>query len=262
MILDRLRTCRESFCVFLLHVVYLLASVGINKWKLTIQIVSSMKRQWFFFIVIASLVMCLAWSCTNNAKRIKHVDVVSDTVAECLCPHCRLLIQPYGDFSYDRAKAVAEELEKSLATYVEDLAVTEVQVLPAKPLTEDLMNDAKTRYRASKILDKQAGLKSQKNDAIIGLTDKDISTSAHGYEDWGILGLSYMGHSNCVISTFRVKDKSQFWKVVLHEFGHSYLGLDHCPNNDPQCFMVDCNGKPDLARERYLCDTCTKSIRI
>lgn len=206
--------------------------------------------------------ICGALSCTNKAKRIKKFEIVSDADVECTCPHCRLLIQPYGDFTKARAEVVAKELEKNLATYVKDLAVTEVKVLPAKPLTEDLMNDAKTRYRASKILDKQAGLKSQKNDAIIGLTDKDISTSAHGYDDWGILGLSYMGHSNCVISTFRVKDKSQFWKVVLHEFGHSYLGLDHCPNNDPQCFMVDCNGKPDLTRERYLCDTCSNSIRL
>ena len=186
----------------------------------------------------------------------------NDGQAECTSPHCRILIQPYGDFSKERAQSVAKELEKSLATYVKDLALTEVQVLPGKPLTEDLMNDAKTRYRASKILDKQASFKSQNDDMIIGLTDCDISTDAHGYDDWGILGLSYMGYSNCVISTFRVKDKSQFWKVVLHEFGHAYLGLDHCPNNDPQCFMVDCNGKPDLARERYLCDTCSKSIRL
>ncbi len=220
------------------------------------------KQQLFYIIVFTFLLGSLAWSCTSNAKRIKKVEIVSDTEAECTCPRCRLLIQPYGDFSNERAKVVAEELEKNLAKYVKDLAVSEVKVLPAKPLTEDLMNDAKTRYRASKILDKQAGLKSQKNDAIIGLTDKDISTSAHGYDDWGILGLSYMGHSNCVISTFRVKDQSQFWKVVLHEFGHAYLGLDHCPKNDPHCFMVDCNGKPDLAKERYLCDSCSHSIRL
>ena len=218
--------------------------------------------RFLIIILFCSSLICGSLSCTNNAKKIKKVETVSEADADCTCPHCRLLIQPYGDFSNERAKVVAEELEKSLATYVKDLAVTEVLVLPAKPLTEDLMNDAKTRYRASKILDKQANIKSQKDDVIIGLTDCDISTTAHGYDDWGILGLSYMGHSNCVISTFRVKDKSQFWKVVLHEFGHAYLGLDHCPKNDPHCFMVDCNGKPDLARERYLCDFCSHRIRL
>ena len=204
---------------------------------------------------------CLAWSCSND-KGIKNVEADSSAEVECTSPHCRLLIQPYGDFSGVRAQKVANELQKNLATYAKELAVTEVQVLPSKPLTEDLMNDAKTRYRAGKILDRQASLMSRDDDVIIGLTDCDISTTAHGYDDWGILGLSDLGQSNCVISTYRVKDKTQFWKVVLHEFGHGFLGLHHCPKNDPQCFMVDCNGKPDLAKEKYLCDTCSHSIRI
>ena len=222
-----------------------------------------MKRKQLFYIVVFKFILGnLVWSCTNNAKRIKNVEIVADADVECTCPHCRILIQPYGDFSYARAQSVAKELEKSLATYVKDLSVAEVIVLPGKPLTQDLMNDAKTRYRAGKILDQQASLKSQKNDVIIGLTDYDISTTAHGYEDWGILGLSETGKSNCVMSTFRVKDKTQFWKVVLHEFGHAHLGLPHCPNNDPRCFMVDCNGKPNLAKEEYLCEKCSKSIRL
>ena len=122
------------------------------------------------------------------------------------------------------------------------------------------MNDAKTRYRAGKILNWQYGLLQQAEDAVVGLTDNDISTTAHGYQDWGILGLSYLKENNCVISTFRVKDKTQFWKVVLHEFGHAFLGLDHCPSNDRTCFMVDANGKPDLAKEYHFCDSCTKLL--
>ena len=220
------------------------------------------KKQLFYIIVFTFLLGSLTWSCNSNTQRNKKVENVSKADAEHTGPHCRVLIQPYGDFSEVRAQAVAKGLEKSLATYVKDLAVTEVMVLPVKPLTQNLMNDAKTRYRADKILDQQASIERHKDDVIIGLTDCDISTAAHGYEDWGILGLSETGKSNCVLSTFRVKDKSQFWKVVLHEFGHSYLGLPHCPNNDPQCFMVDCNGKPDLAKEKYLCDSCSKSIRL
>ena len=217
-----------------------------------------MKHQ-LLYIVICTLVLgCLGWSCTSNAKR----EVVSNAEVENTGQQCRILIQPYGDFSNVRAQEVAKELEKSLATYVKDLVVSGVQVLPSKPLTEDLMNDAKTRYRAGKILDRQASLMSRDDDVIIGLTDSDISTTAHGYDDWGILGLSDLGQSNCVISTYRVKDKTQFWKVVLHEFGHGFLGLRHCPKNDTQCFMVDCNGKPDLAKEKYLCDTCSHSIRL
>ena len=140
------------------------------------------------------------------------------------------------------------------------LAVTKVKVLPNKSLTVELMNDAKTRYRASKILDQQQGMIKQPGDVVIGLTNEDISTSIHGYNDWGILGLSYLNKSNCVISTFRVKDKSQFWKVVLHEFGHGFLGLPHCPNNDSSCFMVDAKGKPNLTPQRHFCETCSRQI--
>lgn len=222
-----------------------------------------MKKQQLFIITVFTLLLgSLTWSCANNAKRIKHVEFVSDStdVAECTCPHCRILIQPYGDFQHEKAVEASKELEQALSEHVKGLAVTDVQILPNKPLTENLKNDAKTRYRASKILDQQQGLLKQPGDVIIGLTDKDISTSVHGYEDWGILGLSYIKRKNCVISTYRVKDKSQFWKVVLHEFGHGFLGLDHCPNNDPTCFMVDAKGKPNLTPQRHFCGSCSKLI--
>ena len=221
-----------------------------------------MNYRLLYIIVWALLVGSLAWSCCNNAKRIKKVELIADSteVAECTCPHCRLLIQPYGDFSQARAQEVSNQLVAALDKHMNGLAVTEVKILPAKPLSVGLMNDGKTRYRASKILDQQQGQLQQPGDVIIGLTDKDISTTLHGHDDFGILGLSYMNKSNCVISTFRVKDKSQFWKVVLHEFGHGFLGLPHCPNKDRSCFMVDANGKPNLSPERHFCDSCAKYI--
>ena len=215
------------------------------------------------YLIIISLTLLIGsatWSCTNNAKRIKHVELVSNNESDCVCPHCRLLIQPYDDFSHDKALEISKQLERALNEHMKGLAVTEVQVMPNKPLTEELMNKAKTRYRASKILDQQQGMVKQPGDVVIGLTDKDISTSVHGYGDWGILGLSYLNKSNCVISTYRVKDKSQFWKVVLHEFSHGFLGLPHCPNNDSCCFMVDANGKPNLTPERHFCDSCSRKI--
>ena len=211
-------------------------------------------------ISFALLIGSATWSCTNNAKRIKNVEMVSNDELDCVCTHCRILIQPYDDFSHDKALEVSKQLERALNEHMKGLAVTEIQVMPNKPLTEDLMNKGMTRYRASKILDQQQGLVKQPGDVVIGLTDKDISTSVHGYEDWGILGLSYLNKSNCVISTYRVKERSQLWKVVLHEFGHGLLGLPHCPNNDSSCFMVDANGKPNLTPEHHFCDSCSMKI--
>ena len=216
--------------------------------------------KYLIIISFTLLVGCATWSCTDNAKRIKNVELVSNADPECTCPHCRILIQPYDDFSHDMAVEVSNQLKQALNEHMKGLAVTEVQVMPNKPLSEDLMNKGKTRYRARKILDQQQSLLKQPDCVVIGLTDEDISTSVHGYEDWGILGLSYLNKNNCVISTFRVKDKSQFWKVVLHEFGHGFLGLPHCPNNDSNCFMVDANGKPNLTPQRHFCDSCAKFI--
>ena len=217
-------------------------------------------HKYLTIILFALMVGCATWSCSNNAKRIKNVKIVSHEKLDSVGPHCRILIQPYDDFSHDKALDISKQLERALNEHMKGLTVTEVQVMTNKPLTENLMNNAKTRYRASKILDQQQGMIKQPGDVVIGLTDKDISTSVHGYEDWGILGLSYLNKSNCVISTFRVKDKSQFWKVVLHEFGHGFLGLPHCPNNDSSCFMVDANGKPNLPPERHFCDSCARYI--
>jgi len=215
-----------------------------------------------FFIIMCTMLLTNV-SCSSNKEKPSTTEAettISETEADCTCPHCRILIQPYGKFSRARAIEVSKQLQEALGKHMGGLAVTDVQVLPNKPLTEDLMNKAKTRYRARKILEQQRGLLEHKGDAIIGLTDSDISTTLHNHEDWGILGLSFLKQANCVISTYRVKDKSQFWKVVLHEFGHGFLGLPHCPNNDRRCFMVDANGKPDLAKQRYFCDSCSKYI--
>lgn len=219
-----------------------------------------MKKELFHVIVFTFLMGCLIWGCTNNVKRIKNVELVSNEEVDDTGPHCRILIQPYDNFSQERAAEVSRQLEKALNNHVKGLTITEIKVLPNKPLTADLMNDAKTRYRASKIIDQQESLKHQHDEVIIGLTDSDISTTHHGYQDWGILGLSTLKRNNCVISTFRVKDKTQFWKVVLHEFGHGFFGLHHCPNSDRSCFRVDANGKPELAKQYHFCDSCSKLI--
>ena len=123
--------------------------------------------KYLIIILFSVLLTCGVWSCSNNAKRIKNVELVSNIEQECTCPHCRILIQPYDDFSPTKAQEVAKQLEQSLNKHVPGLAVTEIQVLPNKPLNEDLMNKAQTRYRASKILDQQQSLLQQMREVFI-----------------------------------------------------------------------------------------------
>ena len=131
-------------------------------------------------ILFALLVCCGVWSCTDNTKKNEKVEVApQNTKVEKTNSHCRILIQPYDGFSQERATEVAKQLKSTLNKYVTGLDVTDIRVLPNKQLTPNLMNDAKTRYRASKILNWQYGLLQQPEDAVVGLTDKDISTTAH-----------------------------------------------------------------------------------
>lgn len=42
---------------------------------------------------------------------------------------------------------------------------------------------------------------------MIGITQKDISTSKGQYADWGIMGLAYRPGNSCVASYYRLPSK-------------------------------------------------------
>jgi archaemetzincin len=203
------------------------------------------------------LILFLA-SCTN--KPVETIDVADSTDVEELCtdPVCRILIQPYDDFPAEWSELAANELLQ----YICDnswITVTDVQVLPAVSLDDSLLNDSKSRYRANKILDAQLKAKEEYTDVVVGLTEKDISTSVHGRKDWGILGLAYLRKSVCVVSTYRISNvERDLGKVVFHEFNHAFMGHPHCPDDNPTCIMKDCKGKADFTHKTELCSTCKK----
>lgn len=96
----------------------------------------------------------------------------------------------------------------------------------------------------------------------IGLTHKDISCSIHGKKDWGVQGLSLIPGNACVASTFRVKDRRDFWKVVCHEFIHTYFTYNHCPKDDPSCLMQAAKGHPRYKGKNGLCPHCSSVLKI
>jgi len=72
------------------------------------------------------------------------------------------------------------------------------------------------------------------------------------------MGLGYSPGKGCVASSFRVKDKKNFPKVVIHEIGHT-SGLPHC--KEAACLMQDAEGKDKFRELTGFCRKCSAHLR-
>lgn len=119
----------------------------------------------------------------------------------------------------------------------------------------------RNRYVADSLLQFLKPISQNTEIYIVGVTDKDISTSSNGVANWGIMGLGYRSGNAAVISTYRLGKKAssrqqvyqRLLKVALHELGHNF-GLPHCANQT--CIMVDAEGKNKLDGEKEFCENC------
>ena len=55
-----------------------------------------------------------------------------------------------------------------------------------------------------------------------------------------------------------LKDEKQFFKVAIHELGHTQ-GLPHCP--EKSCYMRDAEGGNPTDEEVEFCPKCKKHLR-
>ncbi len=148
----------------------------------------------------------------------------------------------------------------------------EVNILPPRALPEAAWYAPRKRYRAERLLDFLEAVRPSADDRILGITDRDISTTKGRHEDWGILGLATLDGSVCVVSSYRTRKKLsnapdrklrarvRFAKTVVHELGHNF-NLEHCPNRG--CLMEDAMGTVKTTdREYTFCDACRRKLRL
>ena len=135
------------------------------------------------------------------------------------------------------------------------------------------------RYRADSLLRYQRRIKPDSISIIIGLTNKDISSTKidastmnikepqNVYIDWGIFGLGEVGGKSCVVSTYRLRKNvsttkyyTRLKRISTHEVGH-VLGLHHCPT--PNCVMNDANESIKTIDNSTgkLCNDCWSTIK-
>ena len=206
-------------------------------------------------ILLLFAIICMA-SCSPN--RGDDSGLPDEKEVRCLCPPV-IHLQPFGKFGQREAQLLGKELTKR----IEDIFSVELEceVHPPLPLSDTLMNDGHTRYRADKII-RSMTANANRHNIYIGLTHKDISCTVHGKKDWGVQGLSLIPGNACVASTFRVKDRRDFWKVVCHEFIHTYFTYNHCPKDDPSCLMQAAKGHPRYKGKEGLCSHCSSVLKM
>lgn len=170
-------------------------------------------------------------------------------------------IAPLGAFS----EALIAEIDAGLRA---ELRASVVRAGPFA-LPRAAWYPPRRRYRAEALLDDLHARVGPPATRILGVTEVDISTTAHGVHDWGVLGLGDLGGTACVISMYRcrrnARDEAQVhFRMVttcIHEVGHT-LGLEHCP--DPACLMTDARGSV-LTIDRcsgHLCASCRRRLGL
>jgi archaemetzincin len=157
-----------------------------------------------------------------------------------------IIIQPFEGISENQVNYIFTELKK---------VIPQVVLNEARPLPSRAYYKPRNRYRADTIIYIMRGI-TKVGHVTIGLTNKDISSDKGNIVDYGIMGLGYQPGKACVVSTFRLSKKKineQFFKVALHELGHTQ-GLPHCA--DVLCLMTDAKGKNKTDKEKGFCDKC------
>ncbi|TYZ14482.1 Zn-dependent protease [Hymenobacter lutimineralis] len=162
-----------------------------------------------------------------------------------------LVLQPFRGFPSPLFDSVHRQIQRLYPLVVQR---------PAAALPRSAYYAPRHRYRADSLLHFLVG-RHQPDTVVIGLTQQDISTTKNEVRDWGVMGLGYCPGRACVISSFRLKRRNlstQFYKVVLHEIGHTQ-GLPHCTTRT--CFMRDAEGGNPTDEETSFCRACTGHLQ-
>jgi archaemetzincin len=159
----------------------------------------------------------------------------------------RIILLPLG-------KKIKDSECQKISAQLKNLGI-DAKLLPAEDFPNHVYYKPRKRYRADKII---AWLKTRgnPNEILVGITNQDISTTHHGHYDFGVMGLGFRPGRACVASSFRLKNKNSFYKIILHEIGHN-KGIPHCDSKN--CMMMDAEKKDRTAEMIDFCVRCKKT---
>lgn len=160
-------------------------------------------------------------------------------------------IQPFSDMKKEEVDLIAKEISK---------IYPHIEILKSIDFPENAYYQPRNRYRADSII-KFLNSEAKNGFVKLGLTSKDISVTKGKNPDFGVMGLGYRPGKACVASTFRLNKSnknSQFYKVAIHELGHTQ-GLPHCPEKN--CFMRDAEGGNPTDELKEFCKKCKAHLQ-
>lgn len=202
----------------------------------------------FLAIAISFLCSCNQENRSGNIRKKQTASPVSPT-KPVAAPAKIVIIQPLGsEASVKEATAIYRQFK---------LILPSIKLAPVRPLPGFAYYKPMNRYRADSLIS-WMGRIAGKNETWLGITTTDISTTHRGKSDWGVMGLGFHPGNACVASSYRMKDKTHFWKVAIHELGHT-VGLPHCPVKS--CFMRDAEKRNPTAEETAFCPSCKARLK-
>lgn len=221
-----------------------------------------MKRKVLFTVIgffsLAGLVFILFYFYSLASQTRSFVPQTKDKKLDTIPEKVKLCIQPFGDFDTSLTKKIEKEILKCY----------DVETVISSPC--DLPDSAYYApgdiYSSITLLNFLHKINEGHYKKIIGLTNRHIYHAKDNYPYWGIFGLSDIGDTACVVSSYRIKlyspaDKyySRLVNTVIHELGHSF-GLEHCP--DKTCVMAAWYGSWDNIDKmnNEFCADCKKKI--
>jgi archaemetzincin len=195
------------------------------------------------YITIISLIVLLT-GCTTNSNNKKKITAANKKPA----PATVIKIVPLGKTTQPFITAVYNDLKKLLDSVV----LLEKEEMPASAYYAP-----RKRYRADTLIHWMSS-RAKENEVYAGITMQDISTTKGDNPDYGVMGLGFKPGKACVASSFRLRDKKNFFKVLIHELGHT-AGLPHCP--EKTCFMRDAEGGDPTGEEKEFCMRCKSYLK-
>ena len=204
--------------------------------------------------IIIYLLSILCFISCNNKQEQKPVKTKATKTA---IKNTKVCLLPFEDVSEQEIEELKLVLENKFATLLPGQKT--FIVLNNDTLPKEAFVKSRNRYKSSVLLNYEKKF-IKGNEVIIGITHKDICADIHNKKDYGIIGLSILKKQVCIVSDKRLSNKSNFWKPIIHEYIHTYYGVQHCSNDDSSCLMQDCKGKGNFNIKDSLCNSCKAKI--